>query len=102
MGKIVFITDNSKEIRNKLKESGFTICVCAEFKDSIWLTYHPNCKVTFDIHGTGYTDKGDWEEKYSPLERIKIRLKESGYYSEEREFYNTVEEFLNKYGNKKH
>ena len=100
MSKIVFITDNSKEIRNKLKELGFSICVCAEFKDSIWLTYHPDCKMPFDIHGTGYTDKGDWEEKYSPLERIKIRLKESEYYSEEREFYNTVEEFLSKYGNK--
>lgn len=102
MSKIVFITDNSKEIRNKLKEAGFTICDCAEFEDSIWLTYHPDYKMPFDIHGTGYTDKGDWEEKYSPLERIKMRLKESGYYSEEREFYNTVEEFLNKYGNKKH
>jgi hypothetical protein len=102
MSKIVFITDNSKEIRNKLKEAEFTICDCAEFEDSIWLTYHPDYKMSFDIHGTGYTDKGDWEEKYPPLERIKIRLKEFGYYSEEREFYNTVEEFLNKYGNKKH
>lgn len=100
MSKVVFITDNSKEIRNKLKELGFSICICAEFKDSVWLTYHPDCKMPFDIHGTGYTDKGDWEEKYSPLERIEMRLKESEYYSKEREFYNTVEEFLNKYGSK--
>ena len=100
MSKIVFITDNSKEIRNKLKETGFSICTCASFKDSIWLTYHPDYKMPFDIHGTGYTDKGDWEEKYSPLERIKIRLKESGYYSEEREFYSTVEEFLKVYSKK--
>ena len=102
MSKIVFITNNSEEIRNKLKESGFSICACAYFPDSIWLKYYPDNHSTFNIHGEGYFDDGDWDEKYSPLERIQMRLKESYYYSEEREFYNTVEEFLSKYGNKKY
>jgi hypothetical protein len=101
MSKIVFITNNSEKIRNKLKESGFSICDCAYFPDSVWLDYHPdeNC-FTFDIHGEGYCDEGDWEEKYSPLKRIQMRLKESDYYSEEREFYSTVEEFLKVYSKK--
>lgn len=102
MSKIVFITNNSEEIRNKLKESGFSICACAYFPDSIWLKYHPDNHYAFNIHGEGYCNDGDWDENYSPLERIQMRLKESDYYSEEREFYNTIEEFLNKYGNKKH
>ena len=97
MSKIVFIRDNSSEIRNKLKEAGFSICACTEFKDSIWLVYCPNVGMPFDIHGEGYADEGDFDEKYSPSERINIRLKTNGYYPEEREFYETVKEFLEKY-----
>ena len=95
---IVFIKENSPETRNKLKDAGFSICKCAEFKDSVWLHYNPN--VLYNIHGEGYCDPGDWDEKYSPLERIQLRLKEEDYYSEEREFYDTVDEFLLKYGTK--
>lgn len=97
MSKIVFIKDNSPEIRKKLKEAGYSVCICASFEDSIWLDCHPEDKYPFDIHGTGYTDPGDWDEKYTPLERIKMRLEAEDWYSDEREFYDTVEEFLEKY-----
>lgn len=98
MSKIVFIRENSPEIRKRLKEAGFSICICAGFEDSVWLDYHPENNHIFDIHGTGYTDKGDWDEKYPPLERIKIRLETEDYYSKEREFFDDVEEFIKKYG----
>ena len=97
MSKIVFIKDNSKEIRKKLKEAGFSICVCATFEDSVWLDYHPEEKFPFDIHGSGYADKDDPDYNLSPLERIKERLGLDWYYSEDREFYDTVEEFLQHY-----
>lgn len=97
MSKIVFIKENSPEARRKLEQAGFTICICAKFKDSIWLTYHPEGVFYRDIHGEGYADKGDWDEKYSPLERIQMRLKEDDYYSNEREFFETVEQFLKIY-----
>lgn len=97
MSKIVFIKNNTEEIRNKLKEAGFTLCVCTKFKDAIWLCYHPNKHMTYDIHGEGYADEGDLDEKYSPLLRIQMRLETPGYYSEEREFFDTVEEFLKRY-----
>lgn len=99
MSKIVFIKQNSPEIRNKLKKSGFSVCICSTFDDSIWLSYHsyPEDELPFDIHGEGYCDPGDYDEKYSPLDRIKSRLSTPGYYSEDREFFDTVEEFLNKY-----
>jgi hypothetical protein len=101
MSKIVFIKDNSPEIREKLKQAGFSICVCASFSDSVWLDYHPEGNFPFNIHGEGFADKEDLDYKLSPLERIQERLKLDWYYSKEREFYSTVEEFLEVYGNKK-
>lgn len=97
MSKVVFIKQNSPEIREKLKQAGFTVCAYANFADSVWLDYHPDDKFFRDIHGEGYADEGDWDEKYPPLERIKMRLKEDDYYSDEREFFETVEEFLEVY-----
>ncbi|MBR1748785.1 MAG: hypothetical protein IJ743_03210 [Bacilli bacterium] len=101
MSKIVFIKANSPEIRNKLKEAGFSICICASFEDSVWLNYHPGEKFPFDIHGEGYAEEDEPDAKYPPLERIQIRLKERGYYSGDREFYDTVEEFLKHYSPRK-
>ncbi len=31
MSKVVFIKDNSSEIRDKLKEAGFSVCICSFF-----------------------------------------------------------------------
>ena len=101
MSKVVFIKANSPEIRNKLKEAGFSVCACASFDDSVWLDYHPKNTYYRDIHGCGYCDPGDWDEKFSPLERIKMRLEESGYYSKDREFFDNVDEFLKKYQNER-
>ena len=97
MSKIVFIKQNSPEIREKLKEAGYTICVCASFVDSIWLDYHPDTDGLYkDIHGIGYADEDD-EDTMTPIQRIEGRLKLDWYYSEDKEFYETVEEFLEKY-----
>lgn len=74
MSKIVFITQNSPEIREKLEQAGFTVCACASFVDSVWLDYHPEGDFYRDIHGCGHTYPESWEEKYSPLEIIQIRL----------------------------
>lgn len=65
MSKVVFIKENSPEVRSKLKKAGFSVCICASFKDSIWLEYHPYEKFPFDIHGFGYCDPGDWDATYS-------------------------------------
>lgn len=97
MSKVVFITNNSPEIRIKLQEAGFNICPCASFKDSIWLDYDPNFSSPNHIHGEGYADEGDLGLNLSPLDRIHRRLKLKGYYSEEREFYPNAEEFLEHY-----
>jgi len=97
MSKIVFIKNNSKEIRDKLKQSGFSVCICASFEDSIWLDYHPEEKMSYDIHGVGFCDKGDPEENMSPIERIEEWLKLDWYFCKEREFYDDIDDFLKHY-----
>jgi len=100
MSKIVFIKQNSPEIRAKLREVGFRVCPCAEFEDSVWLDHHPYLdKLKNDIHGVGCTD-GSLSE-LPPLERIQRWLTWDGWFSEEKEFFDTVEEFLEHYKAKK-
>ena len=96
MSKVVFIRQNSPEVREKLREAGFNLCICTEFSDSVWLDYHPDGeKLQYDIHGLGYTD--DSLKELQPLERIKRWLTWDGWFCEEREFFDTVEEFLKHY-----
>lgn len=97
MSKTVFITQNSPEIRQKLEDAGFSICACALFDCSIWLVYHPDDPFPYDIHGEGYADGCDCDLDLKPLDRIQHRLAKEGYYSKEKEFFDTVEDFLKKY-----
>ena len=95
MSKVVFIKQNSPEVRQKLKDAGFSLCVYTRFKDAIWLTYLPNSDLPFDIHEEGFANDDDLNLK--PIDRIKLRATKEGYYPKEREFFCTVEEFLKKY-----
>lgn len=101
MSKIVFIKENSPEIREKLKDAGFSVCICASFEDSIWLDYSPEGNFQFDIHGIGYDSEDEWGLKHLlPKERIEEWLKMEGVITKDREFFNTVDEFLEIYGRK--
>lgn len=97
--RVVFIKENSPEVRKKLEDVGYSVCICASFEDSIWLNYYPNGKFPYDIHGTGFTDETDSKkvQAMSPIERIQYWLNEEGFYSPDREFFDTVKEFLKKY-----
>lgn len=100
---VVFIKQNSPEIRKKLQDAGYSICNCASFVGSIWLDYHPGCSgLDFykEIHGVGYTDEVEGLCDLAPEERIKVWLSQDGYFDKEREFFDTVEEFLVKYPKK--
>lgn len=94
---IVFIKENSYIVRCKLRDAGFTICGCAYSEDSIWLDYHPDSTLPFDIHGVGYCEQYEPVEELSPIERIEYWLKEKEYFPKEREFFDTVDDFLKKY-----
>ena len=93
----VFIKQNSPEIRKKLQDAGYSICNCALFVSSIWLDYHPDSNFCKEIHGVGYTDETEGLRDLTPEERIETWLSRDGYFDKEREFFDTVEEFLVKY-----
>lgn len=51
-----FIRKNTPELRNKLKDIGYKICICCEFEDNKWLhTFiHEN---RIEVHGIGLWDE---------------------------------------------
>lgn len=52
-----FIRKNSKELRDKLKGLGHTICKCCEFDGTDWLKVSCNTKMQYSVHGIGYTEE---------------------------------------------
>lgn len=48
-----FIRKNTKELREKLKNRGHTVCPCCTFNGSIWLSNCPENKDNY-VHGIGY------------------------------------------------
>ena len=47
-----YLRQNTKEIRDKIAQSGIDVCVCAAFKDACWLDY--STIVGNGVHGVGY------------------------------------------------
>ena len=48
----IILKENSQAIRERIKEAGIKVCICAGFKDACWLDYHPG--ITDEVHGVGY------------------------------------------------
>ena len=46
-----YIRKNTKELRDRLKEIGYTICPCCYFQGAVWLDTLPE---TSSAHGVGY------------------------------------------------
>lgn len=49
-----FIRDNTSDIQENLKNIGYHICPCCNFKDAVWLSTLPS---NGTVHGIGYTDE---------------------------------------------
>lgn len=49
-----FLRNNNQEILDKLKDLGYHICICCNFKDAVWLSTLP---VNGTVHGIGYSDE---------------------------------------------
>ena len=49
-----FIRKNTPELREKLENMGYHICICCKFKDNIWLNNYINDELDrYEIHGLG-------------------------------------------------
>ena len=49
-----FIRKNTKELRNKLKNMGYTICPCTEYENAVWLDI---LDLNNSIHGVGFVEE---------------------------------------------
>lgn len=65
---VLVLKQNTPEIREKIKQAGIEICECAEFKDSVWLSY--TGATLNKIHGVGYYDEYT-KSVQQELERFK-------------------------------
>lgn len=59
--KTFILKENSEEIRQKIKDAGISLCVCAEFVDSDWLDYSTSLYEK-SVHGNGYPFEGMTKE----------------------------------------
>lgn len=49
-----FICKNTPELREKLENLGYHICICCKFKNNIWLNNYINDELNrYEIHGLG-------------------------------------------------
>ena len=55
-----FIKNNTEQLRNKLSDLGWKICLCCGFKESMWLRTLPQ---NSSIHGIGYYDEASSVEE---------------------------------------
>jgi hypothetical protein len=55
--KDCFIRKNTPELRDKLKELGYDICLCTLFKGAIWLSTNIESS---SVHGKGFIDDSGW------------------------------------------
>lgn len=61
MAKVhIYLSCNSKEVRDELREKGFDLCKCCEFEDSQWLSY---LDTNDTVHGMGYPCENDCDNK---------------------------------------
>ena len=51
-----FIRKNTPELRQKLAELGYSVCVCTSFKDAVWLDTATHTKPC-SSHGIGFWDE---------------------------------------------
>ena len=48
--KTIYLSNNNEDIRGKLKNLGFPLCICTEFEDNPWLYFNG---MSADVHGAG-------------------------------------------------
>ena len=58
-----FLRTNSPEIRKQITNAGITVCICASFPQSEWLTYS-EANPVYHVHGVYPADDDEPEKFY--------------------------------------
>lgn len=62
--KCFILKENSEAIRQKIRDAGIDVCLCAQFIDADWLDYHTSVG---SVHGNGYPYEGMTKEETRAL-----------------------------------
>lgn len=93
--KDFILTENSEEIREKIKAAGIHVCGCAWFKDACWLHY--STAVANGVHGVGYYDDVDGvTSQKEELERFMREVRNPIVCEYVDEFIDVIKAFENK------
>ena len=95
--KTIYLSRNNEENREKLKNMGFSLCICTEFEGNPWLYFNG---MTKDIHGAGVGHNA--ETNVSPLNLIKEEIMSVSRQGEKIIICSSVDDFareVNKYKN---
>lgn len=90
--KTFILKQNSEVIRQKIKDAGIRVCICASFKDACWLDY--STVVANGVHGVGYF--GEEVETHSveeELARFLAECKNPIFCKDVDEFIRLIKEF---------
>lgn len=55
-----YIRKNTPDLRKKLEELGYRVCICTELSDTKWLYTSNNPNLAFNVHGIGYTSEEEF------------------------------------------
>ena len=90
--KTFILKENSESIRKKITDAGIRVCICASFKDAVWLDY--STVVANGVHGIGYF--GEDVETHSveeELARFLAECKNPIFCKDVDEFIKLIKEF---------
>lgn len=86
--KTIYLSNNNEEIRGKLKNLGFPLCICTEFENNPWLYFNG---MSTDIHGAGVGHNAEFNPL--PLKRLKEEIISVAKQGEKVIICNSVEDF---------
>lgn len=87
--KTIYLSNNNEEIREKLKNLGFSLCICTEFEDNPWLYFNG---MSTDIHGAGVGHNA--ESNPLPLKKLKEEIISVAKQGEKVIICNSVDDFV--------
>ena len=87
--KTIYLSNNNEDIRGKLKNLGFSLCICTEFENNPWLYFNG---MSTDIHGAGVGHNAEFNPL--PLKILKEEIISVAKQGEKVIICNSVEDFV--------
>lgn len=87
--KTIYLSNNNEEIREKLRNLGFSLCICTEFENNPWLYFNG---MSTDIHGAGVGHNAEFNPL--PLKRLKEEIISVAKQGEKVIICNSIEDFV--------